>query len=353
MNAKPSGMNRFVNLQAIYVAILICFLVTSLGTSICEAQSAQEKPKIGFLIHDLVSERWKQDMEYFTNRVEALGGEAITKCALGDAQMQIDQGKALIDAGVKVIAVVAVDSKSLSTLVTYADNAGAKIIAYDRLIKDCNLHYYISFNSLRAGELMAQYMVKVKPRGKYVFVNGPASDNNAALVKQGQLRVLQPYIDKGDIKVVFDKSANAWGPLEALLIMDEMTTQNRDSIDVVLAASDGLAEGVIQALSTNSQYKGTLVSGQDAGPNACKNIVMGYQTMSVYKSTRKIATEAANLSMKIARNEKVETTAFVNNGMKDVPSIFFEPVVVDKTNLKETVIKDGHVKDSDLQKVVK
>jgi D-xylose transport system substrate-binding protein len=343
-------MNRSLNLHATCVAILLGFLFTALRIPVCEAQSVQkEKIRIGFLIHDLVSERWKQDIEYFTNRVEALGGEAITKCALGDAQTQIDQGKALIDAGVKVIAVVAVDSKSLSALVAYADKAGAKIIAYDRLIKDCNLHYYISFNSVRTGELMAQYMVKTKPKGKYVFVNGPATDNNAALVKQGQMNILKPYIEKGDIKVVFDRSADAWGPLEALLIMDELTTQYKDSIDVVLAASDGLAEGVIQALATTDRYKGTLISGQDASPTACKNIVMGYQTMSVYKSIKKIATEAANLSMKIARKEKVKTTAVVNNGTKDVPSILFEPVVVDKGNLKETVIKDGHVKDSDLQ----
>jgi D-xylose transport system substrate-binding protein len=342
-------MKRLLNLHATYVAILLTFLITSLRISVCEAQSVQkEKIKIGFLIHDLVSERWKQDIEYFTNTVDALGGETITKCALGDAQTQIDQGKALIDAGVKVIAVVAVDGKLLSALVNYADKAGAKIIAYDRLIKDCNLHYYISFNSVRSGELMAQYMVKTKPKGKYVFVNGPATDNNAALVKQGQMNVLKPYIDKGNIKVVFDRSANAWGPLESLLIMDELTTQFKDSIDVVLVANDGLAEGVIQALSTSNRYKGTLISGQDASPIACKNIAMGYQTMSVYKSIRKIATEAANLSIKLAKNEKVETTGVVNNGMKDLPSILFEPIVVDKNNLKETVIKDGHIKESDL-----
>jgi D-xylose transport system substrate-binding protein len=343
-------MKRSFKLQASYSVIIFSLLITFFQTTLVEGQSGQkEKVKIGFLIHDLVSERWKQDIAYFTSRVEALGGEMMTKCALGDVQTQIDQGKALIDAGVKVIAVVAVDSKALSTLVNYADQAGAKIVAYDRLIKDCNLHYYISFNSVRSGELMAQYMVKYKPRGNYVFVNGPATDHNATLVKQGQMNVLKPYIDKGDIKVVFDKSANAWGPLEGLFIMDELTAQHKDSIDVVLVASDGLAEGVIQAFETSSRYRGALISGQDASPSACKNIALGYQTMSVYKSIKKIATEAADLSMRLAKNEKIKTTAVVNNGVKDVPSILFEPVVVDKNNLKETVIKDGHIKESDLQ----
>jgi D-xylose transport system substrate-binding protein len=347
---KKNRMKGSLKPHATCVALLLSFILISVRIPVCEAQSPpKEKIKIGFLIHDLVSERWKQDMEYFTKRVEALGGETVSKCAFGDAQAQIDQGKEMVDAGIKVIAVVAVDGKSLGALVDYADKAGAKIIAYDRLIKDCNLHYYISYNSVKSGELMAQYMVKAKPKGNYVFVNGPASDNNAALVRQGQMNVLKPYIDKGDIKIVFDKSANAWGPLEALLITDELTSQSKDSVDVILVASDGLAEGVIQTLATSNRYQKALISGQDASPSACKNIAMGYQTMSVYKSIKKIASEAADLSMKVAKNEKVETKAVVNNGRKDVPSILFEPVVVDKTNLKETVVKDGHVKESDLQ----
>jgi D-xylose transport system substrate-binding protein len=196
---------------------------------------------------------------------------------------------------------------------------------------------------------MAEYMVKAKPKGKYAFINGTATDNNAALIRQGQMNVLKPYIDKGDIKVVFDKSANAWGPLEALLVTDELTSQYKGSVDVVMAASDGLAEGVIQGFATSNKYKSALISGQDASPTACKNIAMGYQTMSVYKSIKKIATEAANLSMKLAVNDPVQTTASINNGKTEVPAILFEPVVVYQDNLMETVVKDGHVKEADLK----
>ena len=307
-----------------------------------------EKVKIGFLIHDLVSERWKRDMEYFSEKVEALGGEPITRNAYGVAQTQIEQGKALVDEGIKVIAIVPVDGKALGELVNYADKKGTKIIAYDRLIKDCNLHYYISFNSVRAGELMAQYMIKLKPKGNYAFVNGPISDNNAMLVKQGQMNILGPYIDKHDIKIVMDKSADAWGPLEALFIMNDFFDSYKGTLDVIMVANDGLADGVVQAISVNGSYKNAMVTGQDASLTACKNIAMGYQTMTVYKSIKKIAYEAAILAMKLGNNEPVKMTSTVNNGKKEVPSILFEPVVVDKNNLKETVIKDGHIKESDL-----
>jgi D-xylose transport system substrate-binding protein len=307
-----------------------------------------ETVKIGFLVHDLIVERWQKDMEYFTSEVEKLGGQAITKIAYGNAQTQISQGKSLIDEGVMVIAVVSVDGKALAELVDYANLKGAKIIAYDRLIKNCNLHYYISFNSVRTGELMAEYMVRQKPKGNYAFVNGPVTDNNAILIKQGQMNVLRPYIDKGDIKIVLNKSVDAWGPLEALMIMDDFLGQYKGTLDVVMSASDGLSEGIVESMSANDQHKNTLLTGQDASLTACKNIMRGYQTMSVYKSIKKIAFAAAQLAVTLAKKEKVTTTAVINNGKIDVPSILFEPVVVDKTNLKDTVVKDGQIKEADL-----
>jgi D-xylose transport system substrate-binding protein len=308
-----------------------------------------DKAKIGFLVHGLISERWQKDVELFAARITELGGEPIIKNANGDAKVQVEQGKALILEGAKVIAVVAADGNALGELVDFAEQSGVKIIAYDRLIKNCDLHYYISYDNVRVGELMAKFIVKIRPKGNYVIINGPESDNNSKLVKQGQMSILQPYIDRGDIKVVLDKSADAWGPLEGLMIMDDFLNNNtKDNPDVVMAASDALAEGVVQALSTNGKYKNTLVTGQDANLTACKNIMSGYQTISVYKSIKKIAFEAADLAMKLSRGESPKLSKSINNGKGEVPSILFEPVVVYKNNLKDTVIKDGHIKEADL-----
>jgi D-xylose transport system substrate-binding protein len=40
----------------------------------------------------------------------------------------------------------------------------------------------------------------------------------------------------------------------------------------------------------------------------------------------------------------VQSDGAVNNGKIDVPSILLQPVVVDKNNLVETVVKDGYQK---------
>jgi len=42
----------------------------------------------------------------------------------------------------------------------------------------------------------------------------------------------------------------------------------------------------------------------------------------------------------------------VNNGAKDVPSILLPPIAVDKSNLPETVVKDGFQKLEEVYKNV-
>lgn len=331
------------NLLLSLSALAIIGLVISLS-----AFRSPEKIKVGFLIHDLVGERWEKDMTNFSNKIEALGGEAILKNAYGSADTQVTQGKALVDAGVKVIAVVPQDATVLAELVTYADKAGAKIIAYDRMILNCDLHYYISFNSVKVGELMAAYATKLKPKGNYIILNGPSSDNNALLVRKGIMDKLKKSIDNGNIKIILEKEMDSWYGLSSLMTMDEFITTNKKPIDAILTGSDDLATGAIDAAHAANLPK-MIVTGQDATVEACKNIVLGNQSMTVYKSIEKLSSEAAILAMKIAKGEKIEITTTLNNGKKEVPSILFDPIVVDKSNLRSTVVAEGHIKESDLR----
>jgi len=330
------------NIVLSFLAVIIMGLVITLS-----AFRAPDKIKIGFLVHDLVAERWEKDMAYFSNKIETLGGEAILKNAYGSAATQVSQGKALVDEGVKVIAVVPQDAKVLAELVEYADKAGAKIIAYDRMIVNCDLHYYVSFNSVKVGELMAAYALKLKPKGNYIILNGPSSDNNALLVRKGIMNKLKKDIDNGNIKILLEKEMDSWYGLSSLMVMDEFISTNNKPIDAIITGSDDLATGAIDAVHAANLPR-MIVTGQDATLEACKNIVLGNQTMTVYKSIEKLSTEAATLAMKIAKGEKIEVATTLNNGKKDVPSILFDPIVVDKSNLYKTVVAEGHVKESDL-----
>lgn len=302
-----------------------------------------QKMKIGFLIHDLVSDRWKSDFEGFSNKIIELGGEPITRNAFGDANTQIKQGKELVDQGIKVIAVVAQNAKALAELVDYANRAGTTIIAYDRMILNCDLPYYISFK--KVGELMADYMLKLKPKGNYIILNGPATDNNASLVRQGVMSKLKMPIEKGDIKILLDKVMDSWYPLSSTVVMQDFLTDNKEPIDVVIAPNDNLALGALDAIKL-ANVKIPLFTGQDATVDGCRNIMHDTQTMTIYKS-KKLSAEGAILAMKIAKGEKITIGTHLYNGRHNVPSILFDPVVIDKNNLRRLLIPE-HIKETDL-----
>ncbi len=204
----------------------------------------------------------------------------------------------------------------------------------------------------KIGELQAQYLLDRAPKGNYVLIGGSPTDNNATLLHDGQMNVLKPAVARGDIKIIADLPSKEWLPKEAMNNMENALTQANNKVQAVVAANDGTAGGVVQALEEQKLAGKVLVSGQDADLAALQRIVQGTQTMTIYKPIKPLADAAAEAAVKLARGEKVATTTTINNGKKDVPAILLEPIAVDKSKVMETVIKDGYQKMEDVYKNV-
>ncbi|MOA14458.1 D-xylose-binding periplasmic protein precursor [compost metagenome] len=201
--------------------------------------------------------------------------------------------------------------------------------------------------------MQAEAILKLAPKGKYVYIGGSETDNNAHLFKKGAFNILQPLIDSGDIQVVFDQWTKDWNPANALANMENALTANDNKIDAVVAANDGTAGGVIQALASQGLAGKIPVSGQDAELAAAQRIVEGTQTMTVYKPIKDLAEKAAELAVKLAKGEDVQADKTVNNGKIDVPSVLLDPKAVDQSNIDATVIADGFHSKEDVYKNVK
>jgi D-xylose transport system substrate-binding protein len=167
-------------------------------------------------------------------------------------------------------------------------------------------------------------------------------------LRKGQLNILQGAIDKGDIKVVADQWAKEWLAEEALKHVENALTANDNKVDAIVMSNDGTAGGAIQALTAQGLAGKVLVSGQDAELGALQRIVAGTQTMTVYKPIIKLAPAAVDAAVALAKGQKPQTTRTVNNGRIEVPSILIEPISVDKTNIDDTVVKDGFQKREDI-----
>ncbi|XXZ55273.1 D-xylose ABC transporter substrate-binding protein [Sorangium sp. So ce341] len=317
-----------------------------------DAKGADKKKiTIGFSMDTLKEERWQRDRDLFKAKAEQLGAQVLVQSANSDDALQNSQAENLLTQGVDVLVVVPHNAKTTATIVESAHKQGVPVIAYDRLILDSDVDLYVSFDNVRVGELQAEALVKQAAKGNFVLIGGSPTDNNAKLFREGQMNILKPLIDKGDIKVVADQWAKDWQPVEALKITENALTKNNNNVTAVVASNDGLAGAAVQALGEQKLAGKVVVSGQDAELAACQRIAAGTQSMTVYKPIKSLAEKAAELAIKMAKKEPIgEKTQTVNNGKKDVPSVLIAPIAVDKSNLASTVIADGFHKVEDVYK---
>lgn len=294
----------------------------------------EEKVYVGFILDTLRDERWYGDKEAFENEIINLGGNVKTLAANGHTEVQIKQAELLIEEGVDVLVVVPFDGEAAAPIVELAHEAGIKIISYDRLIRNAAVDYYISFDNTRVGELQAEEILKHAPEGNYVYIGGAESDNNAVLLRDGAMNILQPLVDSGDINIIFDQYTDNWEPAIAEQNMKEILSENSGQVDAVIAANDGTAGGAIRALEA-AQLAGEIpVSGQDAEKDALDRIKAGTQTMTIEKPMEVIAVQAAEMAMKLANGEDIQTDTTVNNGQEDIPAILLDPQILTKENIK-------------------
>ncbi len=313
------------------------------------AANKSGKIRIGFLMDSLQQERWQKDRDIFIKRAEELGAEVLLQTADGKDEVQIKQAESLLTQGVDIIVLVPHNAEVAGQIVEMAKRQNIPVISYDRLVKNSQPDLYISFDNEKVGELQAKYLVEKSPKGNYVLIGGAPTDNNSRLLRDGQMKILQPFIDRKDIKIVADQWAREWLADEALKHTENALTMNNNNVTAVVTSNDGTAGGAIQALNAQKLNGKVLVSGQDAELAALQRILAGTQTMTVYKPVSQLASKAAEVAVAMAKGEKIETTRTVNNGVIDVPSILVEPIPIDKNNVDE-VIKDGFHKREDVYK---
>ncbi|MBI3729302.1 MAG: D-xylose ABC transporter substrate-binding protein [Burkholderiales bacterium] len=327
------------------VKIAILSVMLALGSGMTGSAHADAKnPKIGFSIDDLRVERWVRDRDFFSAEAEKLGAKVFVQSADASEQRQISQIENLISRGVDVLVIVPYNATVLNNAIREAKKANIKVVSYDRLILNADIDAYISFDNAKVGEMQAEGLVQLKPKGNYYLLGGAPTDNNAKILREGQMKVLQPLIDKGDIKVIGKQWVKDWSAAEAMSIVENALTANNNKIDAIVASNDGTAGGAIQALASQKLSGKVPVSGQDADLAAVKRVMAGTQAMTVYKPLKLIAAEAAKLAVQLVRNEKPAYNSQYDNGFKKVSTLLLKPVPLTRANVNLLVDEGFYTK---------
>jgi D-xylose transport system substrate-binding protein len=328
-------------------AVFSALLTLVLSMQLLHAQNAT-KAEIGFSLEATKGERWQTDLDSFKKRAKQLGAEVISSDANGDDDLQLEQVKEMIKAGIRVLVLLPHDTTKAAQMVDAAKAANVKVISYDRLAQNSDVDLYISFDRVAIGKMQAEYLAKHAPKGNYVLIAGSPNDEGAKTLHDEQMKVLRPYIARGDIKVIADNYTKDWLPSEAYLQTLSAIDSSHGNLTAVLASNDGMAGGAIQALREHNLAGKVLVSGQDADLANIIAIVQGAQSMTVYKPITNEAARAAEEAVHLAKGEKTVADGTTSNGKSDIPSILLKPVLVTKDNIKATVVKDGFQTPKDI-----
>ncbi|RUM23185.1 sugar ABC transporter substrate-binding protein [Rhizobium vallis] len=331
---------------------------------------AADKGTVGIAMPTKASARWIDDGNNIVKQLQAAGYGTDLQYGDDDIPNQLSQIENMVTKGVKVLVIASIDGTTLSDVLQKAHDAGIKVIAYDRLIRNSgNVDYYATFDNFQVGVLQAGSIVDglgLKD-GKGPFnielFGGSPDDNNAFFFYDGAMSVLQPYIDSGKLVVKsgqtgMDKVGTLrWDPAVAQARMDNLLSANYTDakVDAVLSPYDGLSIGIISSLKgvgygTAAQPL-PIVTGQDAEVPSVKSIIAGEQHSTIFKDTRDLAkvTVAMVDAVMSGKEPEVNDTKTYDNGVKVVPSYLLKPVAVDKTNYKQILVDGGYYTEDKLK----
>src|SRR5436305_9028517 len=148
--------------------------------------------RIGFSMDTLKEERWQRDKASVEQRCKEVGAECEVQVANGDDAVQTKQCDNLLTKGVDVLIVAPHNGQIAASIVEAAHRQGVPVISYDRLIRNSDVDLYVSHQVVKIGQMQAQYALDHAPKGNYVLIGGSQTDNNALLLMEGQMQVLQP-----------------------------------------------------------------------------------------------------------------------------------------------------------------
>jgi D-xylose transport system substrate-binding protein len=290
------------------------------------------------------------ESKYFKEKFEELGGEVILKVADRDEAKQYQQALELIGKGVRILVISSVNVNSSASIVREAHKKGIKVVAYDRLIQNSDLDFFVTFDGVKVGEMIAQYMIELVPEGNYVVLNGDRGDENAVLFQEGILNVLKDKIEAKKINLVFSGYMDDWLGTNAAFYTEKILECATLDVNAILSTYDGLSDGIADVLNKHGLSEKILITGQDAEVAACYRILNNEQVMTIYKPGKMLAYKCAEITMKMIKNEKPENIKTIHNGKINVLSLVIDPVVIDKNNLKSVVIADGFLSMDEILK---
>ncbi|CAI8216283.1 D-xylose-binding periplasmic protein [marine metagenome] len=325
-------MNKFVLAAAVAAVSITSSAVFAGGKS------------IGVSWASFQEERWKIDEAAMVAAIEAAGNTYVSADAESSSAKQLTDIEALITQGVDALVINAWDKDAIAPAIEAAANEGIPVVGYDRLIEDART-FYLTFDNVGVGRIIAKSVQAVQPSGNYAIIKGDPGDPNAMFLLQGMMEVIGDDVASGKIKIVGESFSDGWKPENAQKNMEQILTANDNNVDAVLSENDGMAGGVVAALSAQGLV--IPVGGQDGDLAAINRVARGSQTVSVWKDARDLGKAAGEIASALADGvamSDIKGASIFDGGEKGIAinAILMDPTPLTRSNLS-VAIDGGHI----------
>lgn len=332
-------INKLFKLSVVAVLAIFAFTLVSYG-------EAKAKVKVGFILKSMQEERYQKDKAIFTEKAESLGAKVYFASANNDEQMQLSKFENMLAKGCKVIVLQPVNTGTAGNMVKMANEEGVKVVGYDSMLVNGPLDFMVMQDSWAVGKLQGEAMVewlkakKGKVEGKVALIMGQPGDSNAAAMSSGALEIIE---SNAGLELVAKQSHEGWSSDKAMATAENVLTKHKNKIDVFICNNSGMARGVIAALDAQgmADTEKVFVAGSDADIVNIQYVAQGKQTVEIWKKIAPLAEKAAEIAVKLAKDEEVKADKMINNGLVDVPTIVTPVVSITKENLDSTIIAEG------------
>jgi D-xylose transport system substrate-binding protein len=312
--------------------------------------SSSGKCVVGVSWNNYQEERWaKFDEPAIKKAVEAAGGSYVSNDAKSSAETQASNVENLISQGANVLIILAQDGTAIKPSVANAIQNGVPVIGYDRLIEDPGA-LYITFDNVQVGNMQATEIFKAVPKGNYIIIKGNKADANADFLRSGYDKVIKDAVTKGDIKIVGETYTDNWDPPKAQTETEQFLTAANNDVQAVLSENDGMAGGVVAALTAQGLAGKVPVSGQDGDKAALNRVALGTQTVDVWKDARLLGKTAGDAAAALCKDKDIKkvsgTAAFKSPGGNELTTIQLKPQPITKDNLNVVIDAGWTTKDN-------
>jgi D-xylose transport system substrate-binding protein len=300
--------------------------------------------KIAFMLKQQTAFRYlNADIPFFKKTAEAAGYEVIVQSAENDASNQVAQAENVITQGVDAIVIQPVDFNVAAGIAEMAAKANIPLASYDDLILGAAQAGYIGRDPKDGGAEAAREVVAKVPKGNYVLIGGDAGQTGSTLMQEGYHTVLDPLVDKGDIKIVMDQFTPAWKTEPAQANAENALTANDNKVDAFLVSYDGMSLGVLQAIDAAGIEPGkVLVTGQDMELSAAQAIVEGKQFGSLWPAPDEMAVAGANAAVAMAQCKDIGATTTTDNGAGQIPWVKTPIYLITADEMADFVCKHSY-----------